>query len=129
VTNAELLDLLREASACVVAVRDDDLAKRIDAALAEGCPDCCHSHGYLDYCQGNRHAESRDSATDVVEWNDLAGQGIQIAKVGDLTLRLVFHSYPPAWRWSVSHDRQDYGECFTEDEAKIAAIAAARGMR
>ena len=118
-TTAELIELLREARESVEAhekalLYDDpkvaaliDLATRIDAALAE----------------------RQDSATDVVEWHDIAGQGIQIAKVGDLTLRLVFHSYPPAWRWSVSHDRQDYGECFTEDEAKIAAIAAARGMR
>jgi hypothetical protein len=32
-TNEKLIALLREASACVVAVRDDDLRARIDAAL------------------------------------------------------------------------------------------------
>jgi hypothetical protein len=76
-TNAELLDLLREArdvceypefipsSGNISHARQ--VRARIDAALAErqdkppcscgqpypcmkGCPDCCHSQGYLDYC-------------------------------------------------------------------------------
>ena len=71
-TNAELLALLREArnalsqgcwngSCCGVRTR-------IDAALAEGCPDCGHQYGQQEYCQGDGHAQHADSATPVVEW-------------------------------------------------------------
>lgn len=90
-TNTELISLLDEArdfmvDSCRECSREStSLRVRIDAALAErldkppcscgqpypcmeGCPDCCHSQGYLDYCQGDRHAERQDSAKDVVEW-------------------------------------------------------------
>jgi hypothetical protein len=169
VTNAELLDLLRESRVSVqfhigllawsnnhsplktakLAKAEETLA-RIDAALAErqdkppcscgqpypcmkGCPDCCHSQGYLDYCQGDRHAERADSATDVVEWAYDAGT-TQKAAFLDMELfvwpSVLHHSY----KWSVTLTRNTvhysiHGYCATEAEAKSAAIAAARGMK
>lgn len=121
-TNAELLNLLREAREAVewdfdwsehsqasdrkVAL---DLLTRIDAALAE-------------------HA---DSATPVVEWclGDNCDEDF-----------VYYEAYPDSdtgvdagrfkdgkWRWTMSREQQGY--CDTLDEAKSAAIAAARGMR
>jgi hypothetical protein len=160
-TNAELLDLLREARESVIALADEyeslmlateteekqrDLARRIDAALAErqdkppcscgqpypcmkGCPDCCHSQGYLDYCQGDRHAERQDSATDVVEWEmrDIVDYPIQHALLGEAELVVFPNIFEPVsqWYWKTGF----MGEAPTEAEAKSAAIAAARGLK
>jgi hypothetical protein len=126
-TYAEKLNILRE---------------RIDAALAErqdkppcscgqpypcmkGCPDCCHSQGYLDYCQGDRHAEAQDSATDVVEWKQRQGCYIHDDGVNELRV----HLWGDLWHWSTVVEYRANGTCATEAEAKSAAIAVARGMR
>ena len=122
-TNAELLNLLREARKFVVDAKrlwiewDNEqeeravvsMLARIDAALAE-------------------HA---DSATSVVEW-----------RLGDDCDEdfVYYEAYPDSdtgvdvvrfkggkWRWTMSREQQGY--CDTLDEAKSAAIRAARGMR
>jgi hypothetical protein len=128
-----------------------ELARRIDAALAErqdkppcscgqpypcmkGCPDCCHSQGYLDYCQGDRHAERQDSATDVVEseveWNRV-NDNFSTAYPDDETSLTVsrFDPTQQKWRWDVEWEGKKKGYCTTEDEAKEAAIKAARGLK
>jgi len=89
--------------------------RRIDAALA----------AHLD------EVPAQDSATDVVEW-----------RLGDdCDEEFVYHeAYPDSdtgldvvrfkdgkWRWTMSREQQGY--CDTLDEAKSAAIAAARGMK
>jgi hypothetical protein len=124
VTNAELLNLLREAREVALAARAhgsipyfqwdrdqhtaDRVLRRIDAALAE-------------------HADSAQSA---VEW-----------RLGDDCDEdfVYYEAYPDSdtgvdavrfkggkWRWTMSREQQGY--CDTLDEAKSAAIAAARGM-
>jgi hypothetical protein len=76
-------------------------------------------------------AEPLDSATPVVEWRlgDDCDEGF-----------VYYEAYPDAdtgldvvrfkdgkWRWTMSREQQGY--CDTLDEAKSAAIAAARGMK
>jgi hypothetical protein len=121
--------------------QDADLAARVEAALAErqdkppcscgqpypcmkGCPDCCHSQGYLDYCQGDRHAERQDSAQKAVEWQMTNSPiGTMHAYLDGIDLRVRWDGQDAAW------DATRYGRCATEAEAKTAAIAAAKGMR
>jgi hypothetical protein len=110
-TNAELVALLREAreSHCPSWRFRCGICSRIDAALAA-------------------HA---DSATPVVEW-----------RLGDDCDEdfVYYEAYPDSdtgvdavrfkdgkWRWTMSREQQGY--CDTLDEAKSAAIAAARGLR
>jgi len=100
----------------------------------KGCPDCCHSQGYLDYCQGDSHAESRDSAKDIVEseveWNNHNAQ-FSTAYPDDETSLTVsrFDLTRQEWRWNLEREIKRKGFCATEAEAKSAAIAAARGLR
>jgi hypothetical protein len=121
--------------------QDADLAARVEAALAErqdkppcscgqpypcmkGCPDCCHSQGYLDYCQGDRHAERQDSAQKAVEWQMTNSPiGTMHAYLDGIDLRVRWDGQDAAW------DATRYGRCATEAEAKTAALAAAKGMR
>jgi hypothetical protein len=132
------------------AVRD-----RIDKALAErqdkppcscgqpypcmkGCPDCCHSQGYLGYCQGDRHAERQDSALaerqdsakDVVKWLSTKDGTDQICSLPSGEILYVY-LLGGVWHYSIAEMRvrAPYGYCATETEAKSAAIAAARGMK
>jgi hypothetical protein len=154
--------LLREAKRLIAAnrlmlghysgVREvGSLEDSIDAALAErqdkppcscgqpypcmkGCPDCCHSQGYLDYCQGDRHAERQDSATPVVEseveW-DRVNAHFYTAYPDNETNLIVcrFDLTRQEWRWDMEREIKRKGYCATQAEAKSAAIAAARGMR
>ena len=140
-TNAELLDLLREARDSVE--RDMDyteipdqvsrehqrllnLRARIDAALAEGCPDCGHQYGQQEYCQGDGHAEHAESATPVVEWIDYGEWGAKSTQIDGFALTVRAHGLPGPWHWEAPRCS---GYAATKDEAKSAAIAAARGMR
>jgi hypothetical protein len=114
-TNAELLDLLREALPFVETVKSDGvfgadgrasaLFARIDAALAE----------------------RQDSAQNAVEWRP----SDQRVFLDNVSLRVVHHT-DGLWVWSVywplSH-RTEQGRAATEEEAKSAAIAAAKGMK
>jgi hypothetical protein len=97
----------------------------------KGCPDCCHSHGYLDYCQGDRHAERQDSAKDVVEWrlgDDCDEEFVYYEAYPDSDTGLdVVRFKGGKWRWTMSREQEGY--CNTLDEAKSAAIAAARGLK
>jgi hypothetical protein len=120
-TNAELLDLLREARGCVsyarsmcpdkpIHARWDDRKKletlldNIDAALAE----------------------RQDSATDVVE-----SEPVEWSRVGRWSATVVGDVFCQVqrgvdfWNWDTSQT----GLAPTEAEAKFAAIAAARRMR
>ena len=116
-TNAELLDLLREARKFVVDAErlwiewDNEqeeravvsMLARIDAALAEPL----------------------DSATPVVEWrNDGFGRS---AVVGNAGLRAW--AWKGVWAWSCERHSESTGVAKSEDEAKSAAIAAARGLK
>lgn len=156
-SNNELLDLLREAEGCIeeaaeafdhLDAKTNDVLRRIKAALAEaqdkppcscgqpypcmkGCPDCCHSQGYLDYCQGDRHAEAQDSATDVVEWHAYGYARNELRSRingADVTVRFLapnISDIDTQYSWNVSL----WGGATTLDEAKAAAIKAAREMR
>lgn len=85
-----------------------DLLSRIDAALAE------------------HDAEERaDSATPVVEWEQRQGSYIHDDGVSELRVYL----WGDEWHWHTVVEHRASGTCATEDEAKAAAIAAARGMR
>jgi hypothetical protein len=98
--------LLREARTHIVEVAvqgcDDRLLARIDAALAE----------------------RQDSATDVVEWKRMNGRAFMSALIGRCDVDL-FSKEGGGWWWQVRAN----GDEKTIDEAKSAAIAAARGMR
>jgi hypothetical protein len=145
-THAELLDLLREAQPWIqvhAPIEATDLLMRMNAALAErqdkppcscgqpypcmkGCPDCCHSQGYLDYCQGDRHAERQDSAKNVVEWRP----GEQRVFLDGVSL-CIFYLKDGFWMWS-AYWQEDYrteqGTASTEAEAQQAALDAARRL-
>ena len=101
---------------------------RINAALAEGCPDCGHPYGQQDYCQGDGHAERQDSAKDVVESKPVdwgAPDRFQIAHVESFVAEVFPDRDGKGWVWAIA--QRDNAN--TEAEAKAAAIAAARGMK
>ena len=139
-TNAGLLDLLREARENLASMgmrrggpssfdrqQADrgvaDLHARIDAALAEGCPDCGHRYGQQEYCQGDGHAEYADSATQVVEWK--TEMGLHATTVNGVNIAVFPMTEDGKWTAAL-HVAEPFN---TLDEAKAAAIAAARGMR
>ena len=164
--NNDPWELLREARGRIGSCECGDeaceptavFARRIDAALAEaqgkppcscgqpypcmkGCPDCCHSQGYLDYCQGDRHAERQDSAKDVVEyatgkgdienvtWEEMS-KDFFVANPDDYTtMDAMLVPSTGNWLWSVAIEKEASGRTSTLAEAKAAAIAAARGMK
>jgi len=76
-------------------------------------------------------AERQDSATDVVEWrlgDDCDEEFVYYEAYPDSDTGLdVVRFLGGKWRWTMSREKQGY--CDTLDEAKQAAIAAARGMR
>ena len=99
--------LLREAREWIEI--EDDLIDRIDAALAE----------------------RQDSAKDVVEWrlgDDCDEEFVYYEAYPDSDTGLdVVRFKDSKWRWTMSREQQGY--CDTLDEAKSAAIAAAKGMK
>lgn len=137
----ELLALLREARNKLDGHAEDPLRQRlsdtaalrdrIDAALAEGCPDCGHPYGQQEYCQGDGHAERVDSVTPVVEPDPWWSPSSHRAKEGKCDLH-VWRRSLEEWGWTayIYREREvGSGVCNTLDEAKAAAIAAARGLR
>ncbi len=114
-TNAELLDLLREAQSCVeeaaeafghLDAKTNDVLRRIKAALVE----------------------RQDSATDVVESEPVdwgAPDRFQIAHVGSFVAEVFPDRDGKGWVWAIA--QRDNAN--TEAEARRAAIAAAKGMR
>ena len=80
------------------------LERRIDAALAE-------------------HA---DSATPVVEWIDYGEWGAKSTQIDGFALTVRAHGLPGPWHWEAPRCS---GYAATKDEAKSAAIAAARGLK
>lgn len=112
-TNAELIDLLREAREMLGNYLDNPirprprfpLFDRIDAALAE------------------HEAEERvDSATPVVEWAKNPQTLEWYAKMSPFFVEVHYNN---GWKWAVVSS----GEAPSEAEAKAAAIAAAKGMK
>ena len=105
-TNAELLALLREAQAQAESVDGLSVAlsRRIDAALAEH--------------------DAVPPSEDKVEWRRTqTGPTVFVAHLNDadMALRVDWER----WYWKVTRE----GHTTTLDEAKAAAIAAAKGMR
>jgi hypothetical protein len=136
-TNAELIELLREAEdllaenvcgclkpACL-GFRNRLAVARIDAALSS--PQAARTEG----------AERQDAEMDVVKSDE--GDGFCFYK--DETHRLILEknhllvqrSGVRRWYWCVNRESDGQsigrGTCTTEAEAKEAAIKAARGMR
>jgi hypothetical protein len=70
-------------------------------------------------------AERQDSATSVVEWEERQGSYIHDDGVNELRVYL----WGDQWHWHTVVEYRANGTCATEDEAKSAAIAAAKGMR
>ena len=122
----ELVSLLREAQTRVHFPHDYDLRRRIDAALAE----------------------AQDSATDVVEWDEVCREaGSKTIDLGYFGLILVGLKLDPDDSNSVITDitsgvapelseesrndlmRYAAQKLLEQTEAKSAAIAAARGMK
>lgn len=125
--------------------QDADLAARVEDALAsrdklpcscgqpypcmKGCPDCCHSQGYLDYCQGDRHAGRQDSAKDVVEWTKVALEDDYAYAQPSSDTYVTTTRLDGQWQWSARRVQGCSGPCATEVEACRAATAAARGLK
>jgi hypothetical protein len=101
---------------------------RIDAALAEGCPDCGHQYGQQEYCQGDGHAEHADSATPVVEWCAVGDTWATAYPVDGVEMTVMRWADGP-WKWWTKLETSAQGTASTENEAKSAAIAAARGLK
>jgi hypothetical protein len=131
-TNAELLDLLREARETL-----RDFAENWD------CDTDAHQYGTTCRVCAAKEAKDRidaalaerlDSAKDVVEseveWNNYNAQ-FSTAYPDDETSLTVcrFDLTQQNWRWDMEREVKKRGYCATEAEAKSAAIAAARGMR
>ena len=70
-------------------------------------------------------AEPLNSATPVVEWEQRQGSHIHDDGVNELRVYL----WGDEWHWHTVVEYRANGTCATEDEAKSAAIAAARGMK
>lgn len=68
-------------------------------------------------------AEPLDSATPVVEWEQRQGSYIHDDGVNELRVYL----WSDEWHWHTVVEYRANGTCATEDEAKSAAIAAAKG--
>ena len=121
-TNAELLDLMREARESIAQDFDSgpagrrtllDLLKRIDAALAE-------------------HADSATPVVESVVWRNTPDG--EDAVVNNAVLSVW--GWRGGWAWQRKPlaepsylNRTESGLSTTLDEAKSAAIAAARGMK
>jgi hypothetical protein len=120
-TNAELIDLLREATSYLDDVvrsapekwkwtdeqrEANDLMHRIDAALAG-------------------HADSAQSA---VEWCAVGDTWATAYPVDGVEMTVMRWADGP-WKWWTKLETSAQGTASTEEEAKSAAIAAARGMR
>jgi hypothetical protein len=67
-------------------------------------------------------AEPLDSATPVVEWEQRQGSYIHDDGVNELRVYL----WSDEWHWHTVVEYRANGTCATEDEAKSAAIAAAK---
>lgn len=89
---------------CDLAAQKIVLLDRIDAALEE-------------------HADSAQSA---VEWIDYGEWGAKSTQIDGFALTVRAHGLPGPWHWEAPRCS---GYAATKDEAKSAAIAAARGMR
>jgi hypothetical protein len=124
-TNSELLDLLREARETM-----RDFAENWDCDT--------DAHKYRTTCrvcaakEAQRRidaalAERQDSATDAVESNDSVLWDVTGATCNGL--RLVCEEWKGRWAWCIEGVTHLAGECDTLDEAKSAAIAAARGLK
>ena len=96
----------------LTAVAQKKLHDRIDAALSS--PRAAQTEG----------AERQDSATDVVEWKRMNGRAFMSALIGRCDVDL-FSKEGGGWWWQVRAN----GDEKTIDEAKSAAIAAAKGMK
>jgi hypothetical protein len=96
--------------------QDADLAARVDAALAE------RAEGPTE--------DKVDYRLVHVEWRLVRkDEDVEIheAYPDEHTALDVVQFKAAKWRWTLSHEEQGY--CDTREEAKSAAIAAARGMR
>ena len=109
----EAVALLREARDYVgfLSTRPDAIEKalsiqrRIDAALA-----------------------SHDSEPEAVEWVEYS-DGDLMAYPGDGNILAVRKQEDGRWQWNTEIDREEAGVCATADEAKAAALRAARSAR
>ena len=101
----EAVTLLREASTRVHMHHDYDLRKRIDAALT-----------------------AHDAEPEAVEWVEYS-DGDLMAYPGDGNILSVRKREDGRWQWNTEIDREDGGFCATVDEAKAAALKAARSAR
>jgi hypothetical protein len=125
VTNAELLNLLREARVCIEEVaafgrldaETNGVLKRIDAAFA-------------DRAEGS----TEDVVESVVKWRQCLAVDESTFLAASLSDKLKVFIYPEeatagAYPWRATWIETKVGTATTEAEAKSAAIAAARGMR
>ena len=108
-TNAELLDLLREARDELNNWygADDLLLARMNAALAERQDSETEVHP----CMADWHRDIRESERSKAQRALFEGAGLEVFFGGHV------------WHWRTNLG----GTCDSEDEAKSAAIAAARG--
>lgn len=63
---------------------------------------------------------------ETVEWFDYGEWGSKSSKIDGFQLTVRAHGLPGPWHWEAPRSS---GYAATKDEAKAAAIAAARGMR
>jgi hypothetical protein len=69
-------------------------------------------------------AERQDSAQNAVDWRERQGSYIHDDGVHELRVYL----WGDEWHWHTVVEYRANGTCATEDDAKSAAIAAARGL-
>ncbi len=120
-TNAELLDLLREARESVF--RDSLCREYDDSHKAAAMEEHKRRTNLMDRIDAAL-ANSRDSTTEVVQWlSPEKKPTVFLASRGGASLEVSLGA--ERWFWDVSL----YGDCATEAEAKSAAIAAARGLK
>ena len=112
-TNAELLDLLREAREDVDAMGNGDLCRAIDRALA------IHDAALTEHA---------DSATPVVEWCAVGDTWATAYPVDGVEMTVMRWADGP-WKWWTNLETSAQGTASTEEEAKSAAIAAAKSMK
>lgn len=125
-TNAELLDLLREARETMRNFAENWDCDTDAHKYRTTCRVCAakEAQDRIDAALADALAELQDSAKDVVEWSDSDGW-MQVSRAALPNRNLEVRRGRDAFKWKVIHQ----GCADTAEDAKAAAIAAAKGLR
>ena len=85
-------------------------------------------YGKASLARIDRALAAHDAEPEAVEWVEYS-DGDLMAYPGDGNILAVRKQEDGSWQWNTEIDREDGGFCATVDEAKAAALKAARIAR